>query len=1140
MTIRDLAKQFAAAPGRRALKRLVATLGTGEDADVPALNGLAGSSAAMMLNLLQTDTPPDGGDMILVIGADNDDAGYLYHDLSRICGDDEVAFFPSGFKRALKYGQFDEPSRILRTETLARITTADRLPRFVVTWPEALAERVASAEDLDKSTVSFVTGSEMDLAELARRLRETGFNQTDYVYEPGQFAIRGSIVDIFGYNSELPLRIDFFGDGIDTIRTFNVETQLSEEKLEHASVTADIARRTSGGRSLLDLVPSNAIIAVRGSTDVCARVRAVAASEISSSTAIAAREDGMSVADIRSQIVDAEAFAIAFRSRRRLVFSASNDKGTINFNCTPQAIYHKNFDLISQSFEKFLGEGYRIFILSDNPKQIERLRAIFDDRGDRFDFSSVDITLHEGFVDNPTKTCVFTDHQIFDRFHKYTLTSDRARSGRLALSLKELSSIEPGDYIVHIDHGIGKFAGLLRTNVNGHTQEMIKLVYQNDDIVFVSIHALHKLSKYRGKEGEPPRISKLGSGAWEKMKERTKTKLKDIARDLIRLYATRREQPGFAFSPDSFVQHQLEASFIYEDTPDQLTATQAVKHDMEQPKPMDRLICGDVGFGKTEIAIRAAVKAAADNKQTAVLVPTTVLAYQHFRTFSERLKDFPIRVEYLSRARSPKQAKEILSDLAAGKIDIIIGTHKLIGKTVRFHDLGLLVIDEEQKFGVSVKERLRQMKTSVDTLTLSATPIPRTLQFSLMGARDLSSITTPPPNRYPIVTSVSELSDELLLEAIQFELSRNGQIFIVNPRIEGLSRLESMVRRLVPDARVVIGHGQMPPEQLEKTIVDFANHDYDILLSTTIIESGVDMPNVNTIIINDAHRFGLSELHQLRGRVGRSSRKAFCYLMVPPDAQLTPEARRRLRAIESFSDLGSGIHIAMQDLDIRGAGNLLGAEQSGFIADLGYETYQKILREAMVELRTSEFPDLNSPDNTSQTATTEALPEKAEDTTPETDFVADTTVETDLELLLPADYVPGQSERISLYRQLDSLERDADLDAFEAQLVDRFGPLPEVASHLLLVPRLRRIARRLGIERVLLKDGRMYLYFVGQENKAYYQSKAFGRILTYLQMNPRRVSIRENTSRRSFIISQVPDVRTALDILRTIISLPSA
>ena len=667
---------------------------------------------------------------------------------------------------------------------------------------------------------------------------------------------------------------------------------------------------------------------------------------------------------------------------------------------------------------------------------------------------------------------------------------------------------------------MGKFAGLLRTNVSGRTQEMIKLTYANDDIIFVSIHALHKLSKYRGKEGVPPKINKLGTGAWNRVKERTKSKLKDIARDLIKLYAARKQEKGFGFSPDSYMQHELEASFIYEDTPDQLTATKAVKADMESDRPMDRLICGDVGFGKTEVAIRAAFKAAADNKQTAVLVPTTVLALQHYNTFSRRLKDFPVRVDYLSRARTPKQVKQVLADLADGKIDILIGTHKLIGKNVKFKDLGLLVVDEEQKFGVAVKEKLKQMKTNVDTLTMSATPIPRTLQFSLMGARDLSAITTPPANRYPIVTSVNALNDDILSEAINFEMSRNGQVFIINNRIEGLNELEAMVRRLVPDARVVIGHGQMPPERLEKAIVDFANHDYDILLATTIIESGIDMPNVNTIIINNAQNFGLSELHQLRGRVGRSSRKAFCYLTVPPHVPLSPTSRRRLQAIESFSDLGSGIHIAMQDLDIRGAGNLLGAEQSGFIADLGYETYQKILKEAVTELRTEEFADLAD----------EQAPE-------DTDYVADCVIESDMELLLPADYVPQESERISLYQELDSIERELDLQAFKSKLLDRFGKIPEVTAELLRIPRLRRMARKLGIEKVALKQETMFLYFVDETNRAYYQSPMFGKLLQYLQENPRRCRIRDKGGKRSFAIDHVATVEEAVHILQSVLEL---
>jgi transcription-repair coupling factor (superfamily II helicase) len=799
---------------------------------------------------------------------------------------------------------------------------------------------------------------------------------------------------------------------------------------------------------------------------------------------------------------------------------------TIGFSCSPQGIYHKNFDLIADSFKHFSDEGYKLCILSDNERQFERLRSIFADRGDDIAFTAVEGTLHEGFVDHAARVCVFTDHQIFDRFHKYTLKSDRARSGRMALSLKELGQIEPGDFIVHVDHGVGRFAGLLRTDVGGRTQEMIKLVYANNDIIFVSIHALHKLAKYRGKEGVAPKVNRIGSGAWNRMKERTKSKLKDIARDLIRLYADRKQQRGHAFAPDSYMQHELEASFIYEDTPDQLTATQAVKADMESERPMDRLVCGDVGFGKTEIAIRAAFKAAADGKQTAVLVPTTVLAYQHFQTFSRRLADFPVRVDYISRARSPKETKEILADLAEGRIDIIIGTHKLIGKTVKFKDLGLLVVDEEQKFGVAVKEKLKQMKVSVDTLTMSATPIPRTLQFSLMGARDLSSINTPPANRHPILTSVNALGDDIVAEAVNFEMARGGQVFFINNRIEGLYEMENMVRRLVPDARTIVAHGQMPPEKLEKSIADFVAHDYDVLLATTIVESGIDMPNVNTIIVNNAQNFGLSELHQLRGRVGRSARKAFCYLLVPPGRPMSEVARRRLQAIESFSDLGSGIHIAMQDLDIRGAGNLLGAEQSGFIADLGYETYQKILKEAVTELRTEEFADAMKADTA-----TDGENDGADD------FVADCTVETDLELLLPALYVPQESERISLYRELDSIERELDLRAFRERLQDRFGKIPPETAELLRIPRLRRLARRLGIEKVALKQGAMFLYFVGDNNVAYYQSPMFGRLVRYLQNNASRVRIRQNGERRSFAVAHVPTVEEAVAILEGVLAL---
>ena len=1115
MTLEDISRRFITAPRRRSLTAAM-TSGSG----LVSLYGLAGSSAAMALSAID-----GGGQPVIVVGDSADDAGYLYHDLSRLVGEDNVVMFPSAYKRDIKYGQIDPPSQILRTETLNRWYAPDSAPLFVVTYPEAMAEKVASRNLIENTTMRLVKGQTTDPQELVKWLMDNGFVKRDYVYEPGQWAMRGSIVDIYGYSNELPLRIDFFGDEIDSIRLFNIETQLSERNLDEIAITSGVASQ-SAGESLLDFIDSTTVICSRDPHYTVSRVVAVSQETMSENALLAGTPDNLIDEKATRQLVDGEAFARSFVTFRRIAFTAAAqpEKGadkSIDFKCTPQAIYHKNFDLISESFTSFLSRGYRICILSDSEKQIERLKVIFADRGDKIDFTPVNATLHEGFVDDATKTCVFTDHQIFDRFHKYTLRSERARSGKLALSLKELSSIEPGDYIVHVDHGVGKFAGLLRTNVNGHTQEMIKLVYANDDIIFVSIHALHKLAKYRGKEGEPPKINKLGTGAWNRIKERTKTKLKDIARDLIKLYAARKSEKGFSFSPDSYLQQELEASFIYEDTPDQLTVTKAVKADMESDRPMDRLVCGDVGFGKTEIAVRAAFKAATDGKQVAVLVPTTVLAFQHFTTFSKRLADFPVRVEYLSRARTAKQVRQILTDLADGKIDILIGTHRLVGKDVKFKDLGLLIIDEEQKFGVAVKEKLKQMKTNVDTLTLTATPIPRTLQFSLMGARDLSSLNTPPANRYPIITSVTGDDDDVIAEAVNFELSRNGQVFMINNRIEGLYELESRVRRLVPDARVVTAHGQMAPEALEKTIIDFANHDYDVLIATTILESGIDMPNVNTIIVNNAQNFGLSELHQLRGRVGRSARKAFCYLLVPPHIPLSPVARRRLQAIESFSELGSGIHIAMQDLDIRGAGNLLGAEQSGFIADLGYETYQKILREAVTELRTEEFADVET------------------DSQQETEYVADCVIESDMELLLPADYVPTESERIALYQELDGIERELDLRAFASKLVDRFGEIPAVTLELMRIPRLRGMARRLGIEKVSLKQGMMYLYFVDKTNVAYYQSPAFGRLLNYLQLNARRCKIRERNGRNSFVVDDVPDVETAVAILEQVLSLPA-
>ena len=1117
MEIKDLCELVNGKARTAAIKKLLAA------SDNAVIDGLAGSSAAMLFaGLPRQDCP------YLIVMNDLDEAGYMYNDLCQLAGDKQVLIFPSGYKRDIKYGQVDAPNEILRTEVLNRWFD-DKEVRWVVTFPEALAERVRRREDVQASTIHMKTGGTADLSETTARLRELGFKATDYVYEPGQYSVRGSILDVFSFSNELPYRIDFWGDDIDSIRTFNVETQLSEEHLDQISILNNAP--SGGGRednvSLLDYVGDETIVLCHSRQWLTSRIREIAAEGMSVSALIADEGDTQAT----GKVVDADLFISRLDQLRRIDFTegeAMPERGVkhLSLHLKPQGIYHKNFDLIGQSFSDFIARGYRLFILSDSAKQIERLRNIFDDRGDDITFEPVLRTLHEGFVDDDLKVCVFTDHQIFDRFHKYNLKSERARSGKLALSLKELNQIEKGDYIVHEDLGVGKFGGLLRTSINGTPQEMIKLTYLNGDEAYVSIHSLHKLSKYRSKEGESPRLNRLGSNAWAKMKARTKSRLKDIARELIRLYAARREQKGFAYTPDGYLQQELEASFIYEDTPDQLTATQAVKADMESDKPMDRLICGDVGFGKTEIAVRAAFKAAIDGKQTAVLVPTTVLAFQHWRTFSERLHDFPVRVDYLSRARKPKEVKQLLADLKEGKIDILIGTHKLIGKTVQFKDLGLLVVDEEQKFGVAVKDKLKQMKLNVDTLTMSATPIPRTLQFSLMGARDLSTLTTPPANRYPILTTVGTLNDDIVAEAINFELSRNGQVFFVNHRIEQLETLENMIHRVVPDARVAVGHGQMPPERLEQIIIDFGNHDYDVLLATTIIENGIDMPNVNTIIINNADRYGLSDLHQLRGRVGRSSRKAFCYLLVPSGKPLSTDARRRLQAIESFSDLGSGIQIAMQDLDIRGAGNLLGAEQSGFIADLGYETYQRVLKEAVTELRTEEFAAMfASPDTDTQEDNTE--------------FVTDCVVDTDLELMFPASYVPQENERITLYRELDNMETDDQVEAFEERMVDRFGKIPEMASELIRIVPLRRTARRLGIEKLVIRQGRMHLFLVGEENKAYYQSPAFGRILNYVYNNPKRCNLSQKNNRRSVIVGGISSVSDALGILRTITHLES-
>jgi len=1143
MNIQELEKLYAQLPQVSALaKEIGKTQGRrtqiGKESAVQTvfLEGLLASSAPMVFGSMFAKCKQS----LLFILQDAEEAGYFYHDLVQLMGSRDVLFFPSSYRRAIKYAQRDAASEILRTEVLTRLSAQENTaPAYIVSYPEALAEMVVSKKSLDTRTLVLENGQTIAVTDIEKTLREFGFREVDYVYEPGQFAQRGSILDVYSYSCEYPYRIDFFGDDIDSIRTFEVEDQLSKDVRDRVEIVPELAAVAEDKVPFLSFVSKDVVLVtkdylyVRDAVDRAyqegfssqARME-----QMESATEVEQREIELQLRR-ESQLISGTQFMADANQFRRIEFGHRPSVATasvIRFNITVQPLFHKNFDLLTNAFEDYLLQGYQIYILADSQKQNERLKEIFEAKDKGIVFTPVDKTLHEGFADNDLRICFFTDHQIFDRFHKYNLKSDKARSGKMALTLKEIQQFEIGDYVVHVDHGVGKFGGLVRMPQGDGYQEMIKILYQHGDSIYVSIHALYKVSKYRSQDGgEGPRLSTLGTGQWERMKERTKKHIKDIARDLIKLYAKRRREKGFAFSHDSYLQQELEASFLYEDTPDQLKATQDVKADMEQAKPMDRLVCGDVGFGKTEVAVRAAFKAAADGKQVAVLVPTTVLAYQHFRTFTGRLKNMPVRVDYLTRARTAKQTTEVLKDLAEGKIDIIIGTQKLIGKSVKFKDLGLLIIDEEQKFGVSTKEKLRQLKSNVDTLTMSATPIPRTLQFSLVGARDLSVIQTPPPNRYPIQTEIHTFGAEIITDAINFEMSRNGQVYFVNNRINDLPHIAEMIHKYIPDARVAIGHGQMKPEELEKIILDFSNYDYDVLLSTTIVENGIDIPNANTIIINGAHNFGLSDLHQMRGRVGRGNRKAFCYLLAPPLAALPLESRRRLEALENFSDLGSGINIAMQDLDIRGAGNLLGSEQSGFISDLGYETYQKILNQAMAELRNEEPEFVKA--ETKQNAATVGMA---------IDFVDDCALESDIEMYFPEQYVPSDSERMLLYRELDNLANshrlDADLEAYRKRLTDRFGAIPDVAEELIRVVPLRVYGKQLGVEKIMLKQQKMYLYFVSNTDSPYYQSEAFGRVLEYVSRNPRQCNFREANGKRSIVISSVNSVGDALTICRKI------
>ncbi|MDD2995847.1 MAG: transcription-repair coupling factor [Paludibacter sp.] len=1111
MNLSDLQQLYALHPQVKALLRWADSA-----ASDLKITGLSGSSCALVTASLFRERPQT---QILLMN-DADEAAYLYNDLKQMLAVEEVFYYPSSFKKAIKLSQFDSSNEILRTEVLNRLAN-NAAPCVVVTYPEAIMQKVISVHSMKTRMLRLKTGESLSIDFLSEMLLEYGFERVDFVYEPGQFSVRGSIVDIFSFAYELPYRCDFFGDEVESIRVFDIETQLSKEKRTEVEIIPDLKTDVhSKNVSFFEFIPKNALLTF---TDVAFCRERI--NQLYDEALIKANTSDNHVPDLHRSRITGNEFAQQVLEFRKIEWgekSFFNAKEEFTFNTSPQPIFHKNFDLVADNLKRAILGGYKIYILSDSVKQTDRIASIFTDRGDNIVFQPVKNTLHEGFIDHDLSLYCYTDHQIFDRFHKYQLRTDKTRQGKVVMTLKELNQFQVGDYMVHVDHGVGTFGGLVRTNVNGKMQEMIKLTYKDNDVIFVSIHALHRISKYKGKEGEAPRINKLGSGAWERLKERTKAKVKDIARELIKLYARRKAEQGFQYSPDSYLQQELEASFIYEDTPDQVKATADVKKDMESALPMDRLVCGDVGFGKTEVAMRAAFKAATDGKQVAVLVPTTVLALQHYNSFKDRFKDFPVTVEYLSRARTAMQTKEVLARLEKGEVDILIGTHKLVSKSVKFKDLGLLIIDEEQKFGVTVKEKLKEMKVNVDTLTMTATPIPRTLQFSLMGARDLSIINTPPPNRYPVQTEIHTFDEDVIREAIQLEMNRNGQVFFVNNRIQNIYNIEAMIRRLVPGCRVAVGHGQMPPDKLEEIIVDFIDYEYDVLVATTIIESGIDISNVNTIIINSAHMFGLSDLHQLRGRVGRSNRKAYCYLMAPELSLLTPDARRRLQALETFSELGSGFNIAMQDLDIRGAGNMLGAEQSGFIADLGYETYQRILNEAVHELKDEEFSELYAEEIAQQNSSAA--------------FVNDCTIDSDMELLFPNDYIENVSERISLYRELDNIDNEAELCEFEVRLEDRFGKIPEKGLELLQVVRLRRVAIQYGIEKLVLKNDRMTAFLVSNPQSAYYQSEQFGKILKYMTMHPRKCQLREQNMRRSVVFNEVKSVERARAVLDEIVN----
>ena len=1054
------------------------------------------------------------GGVHIFVAEDRDAAAYMLNDLYALLDEGQVHFFPTSYKKSILYGKEDAQGVVQRTNTLNAIRHREGKYQVVCTYPEALAERVADEGALSERSLKVKVGDRLPIANFERLLVDRGFEQVDFVYEPGQYSLRGGIVDVFSYSESRPFRFDFFGDEIDSIRRFNISSQLSNDKAEQVEIIPNMNGGDMAKVSLARFVGSatfwfyDAEYVFKRVNDLRRRVLGEMEEPSKIDTLLTSR-NGL-LADMESQRM----MLLRDNLKERVADVA------IAFSTSPQPKFNKNFEMLADDIADNALKDYKTYILSESKAQIERLDNIFHQIGrKKIEFEAVPVTLHEGFVDNALKVCLYTDHQIFDRYRRYKINGEIKRDEQMTVA--ELNALKLGDYVVHIDHGVGRFGGLVKIEQNGKLHEAIKLVYKDNDVLFVNVHSLHRISRYKSGDAEAPKIYKLGNGAWQKLKNATKKAVKDISRELIALYAKRKSSKGFAFSADSYLQNEMEASFRWEETADQQSAIDAVKRDMESDRPMDRLVCGDVGFGKTEVAIRAAFKAAVDGKQVAVLVPTTILALQHYRSFMERLRDFPVRVEYLNRSKSAKQTREIAEDLASGKIDILIGTHKMLGKSIRFRDLGLLIIDEEQKFGVAAKEKLTQLSVTVDTLTLTATPIPRTLQFSLMGSRDLSVISTAPPNRQPIFTESHIFSEDIIRDAIEEELARGGQVYFVHNRVEDLMTLQGLIQRLCPKARVAVGHGRMQPEKLEQLIMDFIYGEFDVLLSTTIVENGIDIANANTIIINNAHHYGLSDLHQLRGRVGRGNRKAYCYLITPPEELLSPDARRRMRAIEEFSDLGSGFNIAMQDLDIRGAGNLLGAEQSGFIADIGFETYQKIMRQAIAELR-AEGLDVAG------------LSEEEAQTIQQDTFIDDAIIDIDMLAELPDSYVRQPAEKLRLYRELDSIHKEEELVAFESRLVDRFGALPVAATELLNVVRLRWEAVRLGMERVKVKNGLMIVHFVGESNSPYYKSDVFMTLLRKISTQPDRFVLKQHNNRLAMTVRRVADIAEAVVVLRTL------